>query len=126
GLAVVNPAKPQEFAVFQWRENQGNISPNQLLQTVLGEAEASNIRINSQRNMQPHQTPNGPLYSMVADVSYNSHGSAVRGSFTTAVTNANGYVPFWVGNVVATQSTQADFEADQPVLQHIANSIVGQ
>lgn len=121
GLAVVNMSKPSEFVTFQWRQAAGNMSTQGLLQMIMHEAQAGGVQVNSQRQQPTQQTPQGAVYTMDADVSYVAEGVPVRGNFVVAVANAQGY--FWMGNVIATQTTQQDYAADQPVLQHIASSM---
>ncbi|MBM3462672.1 MAG: hypothetical protein FJX76_11275 [Armatimonadetes bacterium] len=124
GVAVIDPNDTETMAVFMWRNGQGAMSPSGLIQTVLREASASNVRFNSQRPSGPSQTPIGPLYTLNADVSYTApDGSRLRAEFTSAVANApNSYVPFWNGNLVACQTAQADFNEDIPILRHVTNS----
>lgn len=126
GVAVVNPSNPEEFTAFQWDQGTGNLSPRDLLNQVLAQSGATDVHVDSEQDSPPRQTPNGPILSGRFGVSYTADGVPVRGTYVTAVTNSNMYTPYYVGSVVAMQSPAQDFAQNQPVLEHISNSMTSQ
>lgn len=122
GVAVVDPQRPETYVAFQWRDGSGNISAKDLLSTVLREGDIHDVRVNAQQS-KVESTQNGPMESLLSDLSYTVDGVPVRGQFLTGVTNMSGYISIHSSYLTATQTREQDFAKDQPVLLYIGNSL---